>query len=282
MAYTPPKATNPELGLFQNITKLTGSSDAIGGVTSLLSGGTPEIAAAQAAIATVAEMLPPGEVKDWLSKTPTQMIKDLIGVIKGRKYTEGDYRLAERLNDQILGYPDISQPQATDAMVDVAHWVFNQLFGVRIATEDDLNALQTGFDAYKAREQSKGISDNAIRRAVFLKQNYYPNSTYNVAPWDLKWFSYYPLVDRIPGYEPGTWYTGKVIGGGNAVNGIIQLDADSVLRQVSNAQYSATGGWLNQGIGGISSATLQKYAPFIAILIVLGVILSVKFKLYRP
>lgn len=280
MAYTPPVAKNPELGLFQNITKLTGSSGAVAQVTGALGG--PEVAAAQAAIATVAEMLPPGEVKDWLSKSPQQMIKDLIGVIKGRKYTKGDYRLAERLNDQILGYPDISQPQATDAMVDVAHWVFNQLFGVRIATEDDLSALENGVDAYKAREASKGISDNAIRRAVFLKQKYYPSSTYNVTPWDLKYFSYYPLVDRIPGYEPGTWYTGKVIGGGSAINGVIQLDADSILKQMSTAQYSATGGWLNQGIGGISSATLQKYAPIIAILIVLGVIISVKFKLYRP
>jgi hypothetical protein len=283
MAYAPPKAANPDLGMFQNIIKVTGTNAAVTDVTSALSSTgalPPEAAAIAAGVKAFADLLPPSEIKDWLSKSPKQLFQDFIKVITGRKYTSGDYVLAERLNDQILGQGNIDRQQATDEMVDVAHWVFNQLFGVRIATSDDLDALDVGVAAYKAREQSKGISDNAINRAVWLKKNFYPNTTYT---WDLKYFGMYPLVDRIPGYAPGTWYSGKVIGGGTALNGVIQLDADSILRQVANAQYSASGGLLNANIlGSINTATLQKYAPFIAILLVLGVIISIKTGLFKP
>jgi hypothetical protein len=277
--FTGQQTSNPNAGMYQNITQITGSDENVSAVSSALATAN----AVSAGLKEIAGVLPPSEIKDWLSKSPKQMIADLIKIIVGKKYTTGDYILGERLNDQILGNPNISRQQVTDEMVDLAHSVFNQLFGVRITTSDDLDALDQGVAAYKAREAAKGISDNAINRAVFLKQNFYPSSTYNNLVWDLKYFGLYPLVDKIPGYTPGSLYSGKVVGGSTAINGVIQLDADSLMKQVSGAQYSATGGLLNQGmIAGISTATIQKYAPFIAILIVLGVIFSIKSGIFKP
>lgn len=229
----PVQSKNPYAGIFQYITQMDGTPDQVRKAQAALAQLTPQTAAIYAAL----NMLPEGELKEWLTANPIQFWKKVIALIKGRKYTRGDYTLAERLHDQIYCAGDIGQTQASDEMVEVAHQVFNQLFGVRIATVEDLDALDFGVSAYKNRAVSQGLDIDAIERAVYLKQHFYPISTYNRQCWDLKWFEIYPLVDRIPDYEIGKWYTGPVIGGANAVDGWIQLSAESILKQIPGGDF---------------------------------------------
>lgn len=234
----PAQSTNPQAGIFQNLIVLQGTKPNVDAAAKLMSQVTP----IAGAIYQILKVLPEGELKHWLTAGPIELYKELWTLIVGKKYTTGDYVLGERLNDQVYGNPNIGRQQVSNQMVDMAHKIFNQLFGVRIATSDDLDALDRGVAAYKAREASYGISDAAINRAVFLKQHFYPSSTYNVQPWDLRYFEIYPLVDRIPDYEPGKWYTGTVIGGASAVDGVIPVSAADVLDQYLGAKFDpATG-----------------------------------------
>ena len=166
----PAQNMKPIPGIFQYLTHIDGTDAEVRAAQAQLSKLTPETAALYQAL----NVLPEGELKSWLMANPVQFWKKVIALIKGRKYTKGDYTLAERLSDQVYGNPDIGQTQATDDMVDIAHRVLNQLFGVRLAVDDDLNALDYGVAAYKSRGVSQGISDDAIERAVFLKQHFYP------------------------------------------------------------------------------------------------------------
>lgn len=226
-------------GIYGNITQLTGTDQQISSAQQAL---WTAVWPPAGSIYKFLNALPPGELKNWLTAGPQEFYKKLIQLFKGKKWTSGDYVLGERLNDNVYGQKDIGRQQVTDDMVAVAHTLFNQLFGVRIATSDDLDALDNGIIAYQARESSKGISRDAIERAVFLKQHFFPSSTYNKVPWDLRYFEVYPLVDRIPAYEPGKWFTGEVIGGGHATDGIIEISAANVLQQFVGADFNpATG-----------------------------------------
>ena len=241
----PTKSVNKYAGIFQYLVQINGDPAQVKAAQAKLSQLTPETAAVYAAL----QMLPEGGLKTWLTANPIQFWKMVYEAIFGRKYTTGDYILAERLSDQIYCNANIDRGQASNQMVDVAHRIFNQLFGVRIATEDDLNALELGFAAYKAREASEGISDAAINRAVYLKRHFYPNSTYNKQCWDLRYFEMYPLVDRIPDYEPGKWYTGEVIGGAYAVDGLIPVSATDILDQYVGASFDPVTGTVTTAEG---------------------------------
>lgn len=257
-ATQPPAQQNKIAGIYQYITQLNGTPQQVEAAKAKLAALTPTTAAVYQAL----NLLPEGELKSWLTANPIQFWKKVIALIKGRKYTSGDYILAERLNDNIYCNGNIDRTQASDEMVDLAHRIFNQLFGVRISTSDDLDSLDIGIDAYKARAVSEGISEQAINRAVWLKQNYYPSSTYNKQCWNLSYFEKYPLVDRIPDYNIGKWYTGPVIGGANATNGVIQVDANSVLQQFIGATFNPVTG--ETEVNGINTKflALTKYAPF--------------------
>lgn len=262
------------MGMYDNLIALQGSPQDVATVQNAINGkgGTAATAGAiWAGINSIGQMLPPGEARKWLTSNPSQIIQNIKELIAGRKYTTGDYRLAERYNDQILCAKDISQPEATDDMVAMAHIIFNMLFGVRISVEDDLNSLQNGVAAYKARPVSQGMSDSAIQRAVYLKQTYYPNSTYNVTCWDLSWFGKYPLVQPIPDYNLGQWYTGKLPGGGKAVNGLIPIDSGAVISQLNGANFDTSASYASKIA--INATTLRKYAPYIMGALVLLVIL---------
>jgi len=102
--------------------------------------------------------------------------------------------------------------------------------------------LDHGVVAYKARAVSQGIGIDAIERAVYLKQHYYPIATYNRAKWDLRYFEIYPLVDRIPDYNLNKWYSGPLIGGATAVDGLIPLSANSILKQYPGADFDPSTG----------------------------------------
>lgn len=241
----PAQNMNPVPGIFQYLTHLDGTDAEIRQAQAKLAALTPETAALYQAL----NVLPEGDLKSWLTANPVQFWKKVVALIKGRKYTTGDYTLAERLNDQVYGNPNIGQTQATDEMVDIAHRVMNQLFGVRLATDEDLNALDYGVAAYKSRAASQGISQDAIERAVFLKQHFFPIATYNKQVWDLRYFELYPLVDRIPDYPLGQWYTGPVIGGANAVDGLIPISAQNVIRQFPGSDFDPNTGVITTPTG---------------------------------
>lgn len=235
---TPPPSSGG--GIFQYVTKINGNPADVRQAQAQLAQLTPETAA----IYQTLNLLPEGELKGWLMANPVQFWKKVIELFKGKKYTTGDYVLGERLNDQILcnvGATDIGRKQVSDDMVVQAHTLFNILFGVRIATTEDLDALDKGVAAYKAREASKGISDDAINRAVYLKQNFYPISSYNKSCWDLSYFEKFPLVAPIPDYQLGKFYTGDLPGGAKAVDGVIPINALDIIRQDVGGKVTETG-----------------------------------------
>jgi hypothetical protein len=234
----PTQSTNPTAGIFQNLVQIKGTSAEVAKVKGAMAEAIPIANAIYAVIG----LLPEGELKSWLTANPIQFWTKIFNLIKGRTYTSGAYVLGERMNDQIYCKGDIGRQQVTDEMVTMAYTIFNQLFGVRIDTSADLDALDYGKIAYRARPVSQGISDDAIERAVYLKQHYYPIATYNRACWDLRYFEAFPLVDRIPDHEIGKWYTGPLLGGANAVDGLIPVQASSILKQFAGSDFDpATG-----------------------------------------
>jgi len=230
--------TTNGLGIFQNLLKISGSSAEVAAAQTVMSEFMPIAQVITAAV----KLLPEGQLKDWLSLNYIQFWTRIYHLIVGKKWTTGDYILGERLNDNVYCNGNIGRQQVPDKMVDLAHIVFNQLFGVRIATSDDLDALDYGFAAYRAREASRGISDQAINRAVFLKQRFYPSSTYNSKCWDLRYFEIYPLVGRIPDYEAGKWFNGDVLGGATAVDGLIPVSATDILDQYVGSKFDPNTG----------------------------------------
>ncbi len=228
-----PTQSTTKAGIFQYLLKIDGTPAEVRAAQAKLSQLTPETAA----VYQILNILPEGELKGWLMANPIQFWKKVIQLFTGRTYTSGSYVLGERLNDQVYCNGNIGRQQVSDDMVRAAWSVFNQLFGVRIDTSEDLDSLDYGVLSYKARPVSQGLSDDAIERAVYLKQHYFPIATYNNACWDLRYFEVYPLVDRIPDHVIGQWYTGPVIGGANAVDGLIPLSAASILKQFPGSDF---------------------------------------------
>lgn len=229
--------------LFSGICQLVGAAAA----------STPE-GAAIAAIKQGINLLPPGGVKKalLLLSSASAFVKMAKQLIQGRPYRTGQYRLAERYIDQVLcsgGSPDSikSYRDVPDDYVPEAILFFTVVFGVRITTDEDLWALDEGAAAYIMRpgEDYRGMGDSpdaAIQRAVFLKQTFFPSSTYNVSCWDLEHFAEYPLVAPVPDpYEYGKKYTGPLPGGGQAKDGVILVNADTPLSGVQTGQPGANG-----------------------------------------
>jgi hypothetical protein len=219
--------------VFSQICQLVGAAAA----------STPEGAAA-AAIQQGINLLPPGELKKVLKilSSAAAFVKAAKQLFTGKMFTTGQYRLAERYADQVLSTsgPDTikSYRDVPDDLVPEASLFFTVVFGVRITTDEDLWALDTGATAYLARPgyDFRGMGDApdaAIQRAVFLKQTYFPASTYNTSTWDLDKFSEFPLAAPIP--DPTTYgklYTGPLPGGGQCTDGVILVDAGTPLSQV--------------------------------------------------
>lgn len=217
------------MGLFDNIVKI---GDKVGSVNESLqlAANDPIVTGVKQAV----NLLPEGGLKEWVSANPIQFWKKIIQLITGRKYTTGQYVLGERFIDQILpGANDAARRgDVPDDIVLKATDFFTIVFGVRITTQEDMDALDYGPDAYYKRPDKTDIPRAAVNRAVFLKQNYFPISSYNVRKWDTTMFEKYPLVAPIPGIKPGTLYSGELPGGAIAVNGVVP--ADYALQQVNN------------------------------------------------
>lgn len=234
----PQQSTNPSAGIFQYLLKIEGTDAEVRAAQAKLSQLTPTTAAVYQGL----NLLPEGGLKSWLMANPIQFWKKVIQLFTGRRHTSGAYVLGERVNDQLYCNGNIGRSQVSDDMVVVARSVLNQLFGVRLDTSEDLDSLDYGVIAYQNRPVSQGLSLDAIERAVYLKQRYYPIATYNNACWDLRYFEVFPLVDRIPDHEIGKWYSGPVIGGAVAVDGLIPISAASVLRQYPGADFDPNTG----------------------------------------
>lgn len=226
-------------GLYGNLVKVTGTESEVGQALQALSGPVGQVDSILSGLSTI---LPnDSELKKWLTINPGQLLANIINLIKGKTYQTGQYRLGERYNDQILCNGNIGYRDVPDEMVNVARMVFTILFGVRINNDEDLESLDHGVDAYYARPNKKDIPMEAVKRAVFLKQNYFPMSTYNNSCWDVTIFSKFPLVAPIPEmnadptkeeFNVGKLYNGPLPGGGRAINGVIPVSAQDVLKQM--------------------------------------------------
>lgn len=236
-------------------------------------------------------VLPAGRLKTALLATDGSIIdafKTMLSLVQGRKYREGHYKLGERLIDQIkcgsVGWKDIP-----DDVVPLARQVFSILFGVRILTGEDLDALDEGPSAYYGRGDKSDIPAAAVNRAVMLKQNFFPISTYNNTCWDLSVFERYPLVAPIPAMNlgdddaqnVGRKYTGPGFNDQQFVNGLLTYNSPSS-NLTSGIRANEQGNPMQQGMGSITPETLKKYSLIIAILLIVGVIISVRAGLYKP
>jgi len=233
----PVESTSQYGGIFQNVLQINGTPQQQQQVQSQLAEANADVAIIYQAL----KMLPEGGLKEWLTANPVQFWTKVIQLFTGRKYTSDQYVLGERFHDQILG-GDVSRSQVPDDMVAQAQTFFTIVFGVRITTGQDLDALDYGPQTYYNRGEKDDVPYEAVERAVYLKQHYYPISTYNQVKWETKWFEVYPLVAAIPGTDQGALYTGPLPGGASAINGLIPVDAASLLKQFPNAKFDPVTG----------------------------------------
>lgn len=229
--------------MFENLVVPQGSPPDVAKATQALrdaKAGMAEGMAVAKAVYQIINLLPEGDLKTWLLKDPVDFWKSVIAIFKGRRYQTGQYILGERLIDQIQG-GNVGRRDVPDDVVPVARMLFTILFGVRINNAEDLDSLDNGVDAYYSRPNKEDIPREAVERAVYLKQNFYPSRTYNVQTWDISFFEQFPLVAPIPEMNAhatqeelnvGKLYTGTVPGGAYAVDGIIPVDAQTIIQQL--------------------------------------------------
>jgi len=233
----PTPSANPYGGIFQYVLSMDGTPSEVRAAQAKLAQSTPETAAVFQAL----NVLPEGGLKSWLMANPVQFWTKVVQLFTGRKYTSGQYVLGERFIDQVVG-GNVGRSQVSDADVAQAQTMFTILFGVRITTGEDLDALDFGVQNYYNRGEKDDIRPDAVERAVWLKQHYYPIATYNNYKWDLTFFEMFPLVAPIPGLDPGTLYNGELPGGAIAVNGLIPVTANYILKQYVGSDFDAETG----------------------------------------
>lgn len=229
--------------MFENLVVPQGSTQDVAKASQVMRdarAGMAEGMAIAKAVYQIINILPDGDLKTWLLKDPVEFWKSVIALFKGRTYQTGQYILGERLIDQVQG-GNVGRRDVADDVVPVARMLFTILFGVRINNSEDLDSLDYGVDAYYQRPNKEDIPHEAVERAVHLKQSFYPIRTYNTQKWDLRYFEQFPLVAPIPEMNAhatmeelnvGKLYTGTVPGGAYAVNGIIPVDAQTILKQL--------------------------------------------------
>lgn len=229
--------------MFENLVVPQGSAQDVQKATQVLKDAKAGIAEGMAvtkAVYQIISLLPDGDLKTWLLKDPVDFWKSVIALFRGKAYQTGQYILGERLIDQVQG-GNVGRRDVSDDIVPVARMLFTILFGVRINNSEDLDSLDYGINTYYQRPNKEDIPHEAVERAVFLKQNFYPIRTYNVQKWDLSHFEQFPLLAPIPemnahateeGLNVGKLYTGTVPGGAYAVDGIIPVDAQTILKQL--------------------------------------------------
>jgi len=113
-------------------------------------------------------------------------------------------------------------PEPCNSLLPVARLIWTILFGVRMTNSNYLDALGRGVDDYyNSGPNTWDIPRNAVERAVMLRQQYFPDSTYNTKQWDMNIFQQFPLVAPVPDpVTPGQLYTGEFMGV-KIVNGLV-------------------------------------------------------------
>lgn len=119
---------------------------------------------------------------DLLSGNVTGAINETISAIttaiKGRAYTTGKYKLAEKYMDYVLGRTDItSQAKVPDNMINPAIDFFTRAFGIPITTIEDLDVIDPRYTVgdnvtlYKTTRDPlyKQIPDSQVAQAVKVK-----------------------------------------------------------------------------------------------------------------
>lgn len=134
-----------------------------------------------------------------------------------------------------MGRPKGASP--CNELIGPARTMFTILFGIRMTNSNFLDALNYGVDNYyqAAGWHGEDIPRNAVERAVYLVQNFFPGSSYNAYQWDMNKFQEYPLVAPIPDpFEPGKLFTGEFLGV-SVVNGMAIGDPVPDVQEYANA-----------------------------------------------
>lgn len=221
-------------------------------------------------------------------------VANYVSLVKdARAWTISEQILGERLIDQVPGMAPalfdaglLSYRNTTDSgnkvdrhfgsgmgtygtIIPIAENVMTVLFGVRITNDEDLDALDGSPQEYYSRPDKSDIPPAAVDRAIYLKKNFYPLSTYNTVQWDLSHFADTPYVAPIPGIKFGTLYNGEIPGGGEIKDGVVIVPGALVPNSPTSVAQtnSSSGGGSAASSGGDNKKIIVIGALIVAALI---------------
>jgi hypothetical protein len=169
--------------------------------------------AALGAASGVASLLPDGGLKNFLTSIVSNPTGAILNLIKGKKYTSGNYALGEMYMRNILGMSQIQKRgDVGDEYVPQAWQFFTLALGIEIGANDHLDRLYESAQSYinymSPQIGAQNINPEAVQRAhdILRLLNYGP-AIRDVA-WPLRTFGAIPYVYPIPDVEPGSFYSG--------------------------------------------------------------------------
>jgi hypothetical protein len=199
----------------------SGDSSGSSGGSLVTAGLDTVVPGAGAALTKAISLLGNNSVTDFLKAFTKDPGTALLNLIKGRKYTFGDYALAEIYARNILGDESIQSRQdpRLDNFVAQAWAFFTTALGVRVRTNDDLDMLVQSGTAYLTRNTSQNgdisqkAADRASRILIAMPR-----------PRDQKWnvgmFNNEPYIYPLPFVTPGSLFNGvHPVTGQTFVNG---------------------------------------------------------------
>jgi len=161
----------------------------------------------------VASLLPDGGLKNFLTSIVSNPTGAIINLIKGKKYTSGNYALGEMYMRNILGMSQIQKRgDVPDEYVPQAWQFFTLALGTEVGANDHLDRLfesATSYINYMSPQiGAQNINPAAVQRAhdILRMLNYGP--AIRDTTWPLKTFGAIPYVYPIPDVEPGAFYSG--------------------------------------------------------------------------
>ena len=188
-------------------------------LSTVLGTAVPGVGPAIATANTLAQQLPDGGLKDWVSTFMSDPAGSIVQIFTGKMYTSGDYRLGEVYMRNILGMMEIQRrSQVPDGYVPQAWSFFTLALGVPIGSLDHIDQLVIGAANYKSWNNNSfsWVPDDQAQRAnrilnqyIGWTPGYYPRDI----AWELSKFAaipyIYPIYDVWDGSSPVRGYTGK-------------------------------------------------------------------------